>query len=100
MTENEELHQEETALWTFPFRPPDRGTTIQELTRQTGGKGPETTQRNSCVNQTGRVAHTHTHTPQRPHNLSQIQFDRIHILMAEQGRNKDGLKAQHFVVKP
>ncbi len=62
MTENEELHQEETALWTFPFRPPDRGTTIQELTRQTGGKGPETTQRNSCVNQTGRVAHTHTHT--------------------------------------
>ncbi len=36
---------------------------MHEHNSQTDGKGPEKTQRNSCVNQTGRVAHTQTHTP-------------------------------------
>lgn len=42
--------------------------TIHESNSQTEGKGPETTQLNSCVNQARRLTHAHKHTPQKPRN--------------------------------
>lgn len=83
-----ESHQEETVLWIFPLWLPDRGTTMQEHTSQTEGKGTKKNTSQQLCQPNKADWHTHKHTPEEPPHASHFQFDRIHILMEAQERKR------------